>query len=46
MYGSCDAANAAGEERVQGSRGNGEGFPKEIVKSARDADGDGVVSEE
>ena len=42
-YSSCDAAQAAGEPRVQGSKGNGRGFPKSIVPSARD--GDGVVCE-
>ena len=42
-YNSCDAAQAAGETRVQGSKGNGRGFPKWMVPSARD--GDGVVCE-
>ena len=45
MYGSCEEASAAGEERVQGSRGSGQGFPAEMVPSARDGDGDGVVCE-
>ena len=42
-YSSCDAAQAAGEPRVQGSKGGGRGFPKWMVPSARDGDGDGVV---
>ena len=45
VYGSCEEAEAAGEERVQGSQGSGRGFPKEMVLSARDGDGDGVVCE-
>ena len=45
MYGSCEDAEAAGEQRVQGSRGRGRGFPKAMVPSARDGDGDGVVCE-
>ena len=45
-YASCDAAEAAGEVRVQGSKGPGRGFPAELVPSARDGDGDGVVCEE
>ena len=44
-YESCEAALAAGEERVKGSIGNGRGFPAEMVPSARDGDGDGVVCE-
>ena len=44
-YGSCDAAQAAGETRVQGRKGGGRGFPKWMVLSARDGDGDGVVCE-
>ena len=44
-YSSCDAAQAAGEIRVQGSKGGGRGFPKLMVPSARDGDGDGVVCE-
>ena len=44
-YNSCDAAQAAGETRAQGSKGNGRGFPKWMVPSARDGDGDGVVCE-
>ena len=45
VYGSCEETAAAGEERVQGSRGGGRGFPAEMVPSARDGDGDGVVCE-
>ena len=45
VYESCEEAAAAGEERVQGSRGSGRGFPTEVVPSARDGDGDGVVCE-
>ena len=44
-YASCDAAQAAGQPRVQGSKGSGRGFPKWMVPSARDGDGDGVVCE-
>ena len=43
VYGSCDEANAAGKDRFQGSQGNGIGFPKAMVPSARDGDGDGIV---
>ena len=46
VYGSCEEAAAAGEQRVQGSQGGGEGFPKAMVPSARDGDGDGVVCEQ
>ena len=45
VYGSCEEAAAAGEQRVQGSQGGGLGFPKAMVPSARDGDGDGVVCE-
>ena len=45
VYGSCEEAVEAGESRVQGSVGGGRGFPKEMVRSARDGDGDGVVCE-
>ena len=45
MYGSCEEAEAAGEQRVEGSRGGGQGFPKAMVPSARDGDGDGMVCE-
>ena len=44
-YGSCREADSAGEERVLGSQGGGEGFPKATVPSARDGDEDGVVCE-
>ena len=44
-YGSCEEAVEAGEARVQGSAGEGRGFPKAMVPSARDGDGDGVVCE-
>ena len=45
VYGSCEEATEAGEQRVQGSKGEGRGFPKAMVPSARDGDGDGVVCE-
>ena len=45
-YASCDEAAQAGEHRVQGSRGPGQGFPLSKVPSARDDDRDGVVCEE
>ena len=45
VYASCEEAAEAGEERVQGSRGGGRGFPAEMVPSTRDGDGDGVVCE-
>ena len=45
VYGSCQEAAAAGEQRVLGSRGGGRGYPKAMVPSARDGDGDGVVCE-
>ena len=45
VYGSCDEAEAAGEQRMQGSQGGGQGYPKKVVPSARDGDGDGVVYE-
>ena len=44
-YGSCDAAQAAGVQRVRGRSGPGRGFPANLVPSARDGDGDGVVCE-
>ena len=44
VYSSCEDT-AAGEERVQGSRGGGRGFPEAMVPSARDGDGDRVVCE-
>ena len=45
VYDSCDAAQAAGESRIQGGQGDGRGFPQEMVPSARDGDGDRVVCE-
>ena len=45
VYGSCEDAEAAEEQRVQGSQGGGWGFPEATVPSARDGDGDGVVCE-
>ena len=45
VYGSCEEAEDAGEILVRGSQGGGEGFPKDMVPSARDGDGDGVVCE-
>ena len=42
-YSSCDAAQAAGASRVQGSKGGRRGFPKWMVPTARDGDGDGVA---
>ena len=45
VFGSCEEAETAGEPRVLGSLGGGRGFPKEMVPSARDGDGDGVVCE-
>ncbi len=47
VYESCAAAEAAGVERVQGSKGEGRGFPIEIIADPpRDGDGDGVVCEQ
>lgn len=46
VYESCEEAEAAGEERVRGSKGPGQGFPREMVPSKRDGDKDGVVCEE
>ena len=45
VYGSCSEAAAAGEPRTQGSKGNGRGYPAQLVPSARDGDNDGVVCE-
>ena len=45
VYGSCEEAAAAGEERVQGNQGNGRGFPEAMVPSTRHGDGDGIVCE-
>ena len=44
-YSSCEEAQAAGEERVQGSIGGGVGFAAELVPGAQDGDGDGIVCE-
>ena len=44
-YPTCDEAERAGEQRVQGGKGSGRGFPKAMVPGARDGDGDGVVCE-
>ena len=45
VHESCEEAEAAGEERIRGSRGNGWGFPQAVVPSKQDGDGDGVVCE-
>ena len=45
IYKSCKEADAAGESRFQGVRGKGKGFPEEMVPSAKDDDGDGIVCE-
>ena len=45
VYGSCEEAESAGEQRFQGSQGGGLDYPKAMVPSARDGDGDGVVCE-
>ena len=45
VYQSCEEAIEGGESRVQGTAGEGRGFPKEMIPSARDGDGDGVVCE-
>lgn len=45
VYDSCDEAEAAGEPRMQGERGAGQGFSAEKVPTARDGDEDGVVCE-
>ena len=45
VYESCQEAEA-GDERIQGSSGGGRGFPAEMVPSARDGDGDGMVCEQ
>lgn len=46
VYESCEAAQAEGVPRTRGTQGAGRGFPKELVPSARDGDGDGVVCEQ
>ncbi len=45
VFSSCDEADDAGVQRIQGSVGSGKGFPKSVVPSARDGDADGVVCE-
>ena len=45
VYRSCENAESAGEQRVQGNRGRGRGFPKAMLPSARDGDGNSVVCE-
>ena len=52
-YPSCAAADAAGVPRQQGRHqytgeypGGGYGFPQNVVPSARDGDGDGIVCEQ
>ena len=44
-YSSCEEAAVAGEQWVQGNRGEGRGFPKAMVPSARDGDEYRVVCE-
>ena len=46
VYESCEEAEAAGEQRIIGSRGDGMGFPRAMVLNARDGDDDGVVCEQ
>lgn len=46
VYGSCDEAIEAGEQRITGRNGPGQGFPRQMVPSARDGDNDGVVCEQ
>ena len=45
VYASCDEAERAGVPRQRGSSGNGQGFPANLVPTARDGDSDGVVCE-
>ena len=45
VYASCEEAEQAGVPRQQGSSSGGRGFPADLVPSARDGDGDGVVCE-
>ena len=45
VYASCDEAEAAGVPRQKGSRGDGQGFPANLVPTARDGGSDGVVCE-
>ena len=45
IYKTCEEAEAAGLERVKGSKGDGRGFPTAMMDGPRDGDGDGVVCE-
>ena len=45
VYESCEEADAAGEQRFRGVRGKEKGFPEEMIPSAQDKDGDGIVCE-
>ncbi len=45
IYKTCEEAEAAGLERVKGSKGDGRGFPAAMMDGPRDGDGDGVVCE-
>ena len=45
VYASCDEAEAAGLPRQKGTRGDGQGFPANLIATARDGDRDGVVCE-
>ena len=45
VYASCNEADRAGVPRQRGSSGNGQGFPANLVPTARDGDSDGVVCE-
>ena len=45
-YKTCEEAEEAGLERVKGSKGDGRGFPVNLMDGPRDGDGDGVVCEE
>ena len=46
VYTTCEDAEAAGEQRIRGSKGEGRGFPDAMVPSKRDGDKDGVVCEQ
>ena len=47
VYATCEDAEAAGEQRIKGSKGNGLGFPTTMIRDApRDGDNDGVVCEQ
>lgn len=45
VYKSCEKAEPPGEERVQGNQGDGRGFPKAMVPSAQNGDGEVIVCE-